>query len=195
MEKHVPTKETDDQEEPEPSKLGYALAKKMGEKMAMWYSQNTPLYTVIARPINVYGPRDHFDTMGHFIPIVIRKFIRAKKEVEIYGSGRQKRSFLYVLDLIEALYLLMKKGGNGEIYNIDSHDEHSVKEIVYSVQKNMNLSRVSINFNTSLPEGSKRRLLDNQKITSLGWKPNHILFNELPGIIRDIQKRYATENN
>ncbi len=193
MEQRAPTKETDDRENPEPSKLGYALAKKMGEKMAAWYSQNTPLYTVIVRPINVYGPRDHFDIMGHFIPTIIRKFIRAKTSIEVYGTGKQKRSFLHVLDLVSALVLLMKKGGNGEIYNIDPQDDHTIKEIVYAVQKAMNLPRISVNFNTSLPEGSKQRLLDNRKILSLGWKPEHFLFNELSDIIKDIQNRYATE--
>jgi UDP-glucose 4-epimerase len=193
MEKRYPTKETDDDEEPEPSKLGYALAKKMGEKMATWYSQNTPLCTIIVRPINVYGPRDHFDTLSHFIPTIIRKFIDAKKNIEIYGTGKQKRSFLHVLDLVDALVLLMNKGKNGEIYNIDSHDDHTIKEIVNAVQKIMSLSRISISYNTSMPEGSKCRLLNNQKIKSLGWKSGYELLHELPTIIKDVQSRYATE--
>lgn len=186
MEKRVPTKETDDAGEPEISKLGYALAKRMGEKLAKWYAVDTDMHTCIARFINVYGTKDNTDTLGHFIPTMIRKFKESDGKVEIFGSGNQCRSFLHVDDAVEALILLAQKGKNGEAYNIDPQDEHSVREIVYAIQKLTDTQDVTVSFNASLPEGSKRRMLDNTKIRAIGWIPKHTLLTSLPELIQEI---------
>lgn len=186
MEKRVPTKEDDVSGEPEKSKLGYALAKRMGENLAFWYSQNTKMQTVIARFINAYGTNDNCDDTGHFIPSIIRKLIHANKQIEIYGSGLQKRSFIHVEDAVIGLLTLATSGKNGEPYNIDPQDEYSIKEVVVEIQKRMQKQDVYLNFNSSLPEGSKRRLLDNRKICKLGWKPKHTLLQSLSEIINDI---------
>lgn len=171
METQVPTPETADSTTPEPSKLGYALAKKMGEHLAWWYSQNTRLKTVIVRFINVYGEADNFDSKGHFIPVMIRKFFDAKKTVEVFGSGNQKRSFLYVEDAVNALLLLEKKGKNGEVYNVDAGEERSVREVVERIAQLFHEKKLRISFNTKKPEGSQRRFLDSSKLRNLGWKP------------------------
>jgi nucleoside-diphosphate-sugar epimerase len=186
MEKRVPTKETDDGDEPENSKLGYALAKRMGEKLARWYANDTDMQTCSARFINVYGTKDNTDMLGHFIPTMIRKMRDSEKTVEIFGSGNQCRSFLHVDDAVSALIRLATKGKNGEVYNIDPQDEHSIKEIVLTLQKIMGKQDVEIVFNTSLPEGSKRRMLDNTKIKSLGWNPIHTLLTSLPELVHEI---------
>jgi len=186
MEERIPTKENDDGGNPEKSKLGYALAKRMGENLAMWYSANSNMKTVIARFINVYGTHDHYDELGHFIPTMIKKFIRADKQVEIFGSGRQKRSFMHVNDAIEGLLILATNGKTGETYNVDAQDEHTVKEIVVEIQKILGKKGIHLVYNQSLPEGSKRRMLDNRKITKLGWKPKHNLLESLSEIVHDI---------
>jgi nucleoside-diphosphate-sugar epimerase len=190
MERRVPTKEEDDGGEPEPSKLGYALAKRMGEKLAEWYSLNNEIHTVRARFINVYGPRDHFDSKGHFIPIMIKKFIDEKITVEVFGSGNQCRSFIHVQDVVSALDVLAQKGKRGEVYNVDSQDEFSVKDVVRLIQKDMKKSSVQLLYNTSLPEGSRRRMLDNSRIKALGWIPKYTLPACLPDVIGDIQRRW-----
>lgn len=191
MVKRLPIKENDDKEEPEDSKLGYALAKRIGERLAIWYSTNSPMKTVVTRFINVYGTRDHFDDLGHFIPMVIRKCYEAHSTIEVFGSGNQKRSFLHVDDAVSALLLLSQKGQDGEVYNIDPQDEHSVKEIVSAVRHIMNKDRVTIQYNTDKPEGSKRRILDNAKIKKLGWNPNHNLIESLPEIVDDVVSRIS----
>ena len=189
MEQRIPTNESDDKGDPEPSKLGYALAKQMGEHLARWCGEIQTMKTVIARFTNVYGPRDHFDKLGHFIPTVIRKFHNSNTSVEIFGSGSQRRSFLHVKDATQALLLLSQKGENGEAYNIDPHDEHSIKEIVFQIRKIMNKTSVDVLFNQKLPEGSKRRLLDNAKIKNLGWVPQRTLMQSLPTLVDDITKQ------
>jgi nucleoside-diphosphate-sugar epimerase len=174
--------------DPEPSKEGYAYAKIMGEKLAQWYGKNTPMKTVIVRPINVYGTGDNFDEMGHFIPTMIKKLLLAKRGVNVFGSGNQKRSYLAVGDLIEGLLLLAAKGKNGDTYNIDAQEEHSVKEIVLKIKKHIKKD-VAIHFDKTKPEGSKRRMLDTTKIRSLGWTPKHTLIDTIPALIADIEKR------
>jgi nucleoside-diphosphate-sugar epimerase len=192
MEGHIPTKESDDGGQPELSKLGYALAKRAGENLARWYAQNSRIHTVIARFVNVYGTRDNFDNLGHFIPTIIRKFINSDTSVEVFGSGNQRRSFLHVEDAVRALLLLAQKGTNGHAYNIDPQDEHTVKEIVLAVQKIMHKQNVRLIFNRQKPEGSKRRMLSNDKITHIGWKPTYTLLDSLPEIIHDVVSRTAS---
>ncbi len=172
MEEQIPTPEDADTSNPEPSKIGYALAKKMGENLAQWYALNTPLQTVISRFINVYGENDHYDEKGHFIPIMIRKFFEATDEVEVFGSGDQKRSFLYVMDAVKALVLLAEKGENGGVYNVDSGDEKSIREVVNMIQSLTGKNNLKIHFDRTKPEGSQRRLLDSSKLQKLGWRPS-----------------------
>jgi len=189
MENQVPTPEDADTSNPEPSKLGYALAKKMGENLAGWYAENSQLKTVVARFINVYGENDNFDDKGHFIPVMIRKFLEAKKEVQVFGSGKQKRSFLYVADAVEALLALEKKGKNGEPYNIDAGEEHSVKEVVEHISQLLGMPRLKIIYDTTKPEGSQRRLLDSSKLEKLGWSPQVSFEIGLKKTVEDIKKK------
>lgn len=177
MEKHVPTPETADTTEPEPSKVGYALAKKMGEKLAGWYYQNTGMETVCVRFINVFGEDDNYDQMGHFIPVMVRKFIEAKDSVTVFGSGKQSRSFIYVADAVNALLLLAEKGVAGEVYNVDSNSEKSVVEVVKEIEGYFKEKKLKINFDLTKPEGSQRRMLDSSKLKKLGWEAR-ISFSE-----------------
>ena len=133
MDNQVPTPETADTSNPEESKLGYALAKKMGENLAVWYGQNTDMETLRVRFINVYGEKDNFDEKGHFIPVMVRKFIEAKKTVNVFGSGNQKRSFMHVDDAVNGLLVIAEKGVSGEVYNVDSNNEKSIKEVVFLI--------------------------------------------------------------
>lgn len=189
MENQVPTPETADTNNPEPSKLGYALAKKMGEYLAFWYTQTTKIHTVTARFINVYGEGDNIDDKGHFIPSVIKKFILAKKSVTIFGSGNQKRSFLYVGDAVGGLLTLSTKGKRGEAYNIDAGEEYSVRDVVVRIQKQLNKQSLRVVYDRTKPEGSKRRLLDASKIRALGWQPHASFTEGLRRTIVDISSR------
>lgn len=174
MENSIPTPEDADTTDPEPSKLGYALAKQVGEKLASWYYENQGLETVSVRFINVYGEQDNYDQMGHFIPVMIRKFIEAKDTVQVFGSGNQKRSFMYVGDAVDALLLLAEKGKAGDVYNVDSNEERSVREVVELIALQFADKKLKIFYDTSMPEGSQRRMLDSSKIRKLGWKPQTV---------------------
>jgi len=190
-----PMKETEDSGEPEPSKIGYALAKKMGERLAVWYAQNTPLETVRARFINVYGENDHFDDLGHFIPVITKKILLSKNSVHAFGDGKQKRSFLYVDDAVNALLLLMEKGRNGDVYNIDAEDEHSVKDVIESIKKIAHKEQIKIMYDKTQPTGSTRRILDSSKIRSLGWTPQTRFEKGLQKTVADIAQKIHHEHH
>lgn len=192
MEEQVPTPETADTANPEPSKLGYALAKKMGENLANWYYQDVGLNTIRVRFINVYGEDDNFDQMGHFIPVMIRKFIEATDQVVVFGSGKQQRSFLYVDDAVNALLLLAEKGMAGEVYNVDSNCEKSVAEVVDQISLQFNEKKLEIVFDKSKPEGSQRRMLDSQKLRKLGWEPKTSFEVGLKKTIKNLKKILIT---
>lgn len=189
MENEVPTPENADTTNPEPSKLGYALAKKMGENLAVWYNQNTHLETVSARFINVFGENDNSDEKGHFIPVMIRKFIEADSEVEVFGSGNQKRSFIYVEDAVESLLLLAEKGVAGEAYNVDTNNEKSVKEVVEEINNFFPEKKLKIVYNTAKPEGSQRRMLDSSKLRKLGWSSQTPFSLALERTVQDLKKK------
>ncbi|MCB9813395.1 MAG: NAD-dependent epimerase/dehydratase family protein [Pseudomonadales bacterium] len=190
MVNQIPTPESAAGGEPEKSKLGYALAKQMGEYLANWYYKDTGLDTVIVRFINVYGEDDNYDEMGHFIPVVIRKFIEADKKVEIFGSGNQKRSFIYVDDVVNALLVLAERGVAGEVYNVDSNCEKTVKEVVELIAKFFNDKKLKIFYDTTKPEGSQRRMLDSSKLRSLGWKSKTEFKIGLYSTIQNIYEKF-----
>jgi len=191
MDNQVPTPETADISCPEPSKLGYALAKKMGENLAYWYSQNTCLETVCVRFINVYGENDNYDEKGHFIPVMIRKFIEADEQVNVFGSGNQMRSFMHVSDAVEALLIVAEKGISGEVYNVDSNNEKSIKDVVNLIEQSFKNKKLRIIFDKTKPEGSNRRILDSSKLKKLGWKPQVKFEEGLSLTINDIVSKFS----
>lgn len=191
MEEQVPTPETADTTEPEPSKIGYALAKKMGEKLAGWYYHNTGMETVCVRFINVFGEDDNFDQMGHFIPVMVRKFIEAKESVTVFGSGKQSRSFIYVSDAVNALLILAEKGVAGEVYNVDSNSEKSVAEVVKEIEGFFKEKKLKLNFDLTKPEGSQRRMLDSSKLKRLGWEAKTSFSEGLKKTIESIKSNLS----
>jgi nucleoside-diphosphate-sugar epimerase len=195
MDYQVPTPEDADTTSPEESKLGYALAKKMGEHLSIWYNSNNKIDTFIARFINVYGENDSYDAKGHFIPVMIRKFIESTEVVNVFGSGNQRRSFMYVEDAVAGLLVIAEKGSPGEVYNVDSGCERSVKEVVMEIVNYFNDKELEVFFDITKPEGSKRRMLDSSKLSSLGWNPKISFEVGLKRTVEDIIKNYNEKND
>jgi dTDP-glucose 4,6-dehydratase len=127
--------------------------------------------------------------MGHFIPMMIRKVLSTEKELIVFGSGNQKRSFIYVDDVVSALLLLLEKGKSGEVYNIDGQEEKSVREVVEMIIRQLKKKNLLVKYDKTLPEGSQRRMLDNSKLKKLGWKPQTHFSIGLKRTVADIQSR------
>jgi GDP-L-fucose synthase len=134
-------------------------------------------------PTNLYGINDKFDEKdSHVIPALIKKFHNAKinkdKYVTVWGSGNIYRDFLYVDDLSEAILKVFKlsKKKYEEItknishINVGSGKELTIKKLVYKIKSIVNYNG-KIRFNTSMPDGMRKKLLDITRIKKLGWKP------------------------
>jgi GDP-L-fucose synthase len=124
-------------------------------------------------PTNLYGPNDNYDlNNSHVLPAMIRKFHEAKVEekdkVEIWGTGTPKREFLYVDDLADACYHLMLNYNNSEIVNIGTGQDVTIAELAVVI-KNIVGFEGDIYFNTEMPDGTPRKLLDVSKLKNLAW--------------------------
>ena len=152
----------------------YAVAKIAGMKMAEFYTKQFNVNFISAMPTNLYGPGDNYDLQNsHVLPALIRKFHEAKETnssaVEIWGTGKPKREFLYVDDLAEACIFLMKNYDENQFLNIGTGEDISISDLA-NIIKNIVGYSGELKFNKDKPDGTPRKLLDVSKINSLGWK-------------------------
>lgn len=159
----------------EPTNEAYALAKISGIKMCQSYNRQYGTRYISVMPANLYGINDRFDEYNsHVIPAIIIKFHKAKTEnlpfVELWGTGKPLREFLYVDDMAEACVHLMHHYDGNEPVNIGSGMEISIKELA-EIIRDVTGYKGDIVFDSSKPDGTPRRVLDNSKITAMGWKP------------------------
>ena len=154
----------------------YAIAKIAGIKLCQAYRRQYGCNFISAMPTNLYGPGDNFDlTSSHVIPALIRKFhdsrSTANGEVEVWGTGSAMREFLHVDDLAKAcLYLLEHYSGDSHI-NVGTGVDLSIRELAETIRSIVNPDAV-INWDSSKPDGTPRKLLDISRLRSLGWEPS-----------------------
>ena len=158
----------------EPTNEPYAIAKIAGLKMCEYYKEQYGCNFISAMPTNLYGSNDNFDPKtSHVFAALIKKFhdakIKNQSNVELWGSGSPKREFLHVDDLANALIFLMKKYNSKETINVGTGEDISIKELSRSMQNIIGFNG-EIKWNTKMPEGTPRKLLDVSKINNLGWK-------------------------
>jgi GDP-L-fucose synthase len=158
----------------EPTNDAYAIAKIAGIKMCQSFNQQWGTNYISVMPTNLYGINDNYDlNNSHVLPAMIRKFHEAKLEgkdrVEIWGTGTPKREFLYVDDLAEACHHLMLNYNGSEIVNIGTGQDVTIAELAVSI-KNIVGFEGDIYFNTEMPDGTPRKLLDVSKLKDLGWE-------------------------
>ena len=160
----------------------YAIAKiaaiKLCESLYEQYDNN--FYSIM--PCNMYGPRDNFDLKSsHVLPALIRKVHEAKESgadsIEVWGSGKPLREFLYVEDLAEAICFCLKNVNASDIYkqdishlNCGSNKEISILELT-SLIKNIIVYKGDITFDSSKPDGTYRKKMDNTRISKIGFNP------------------------
>lgn len=152
----------------------YAIAKIAGISMCQSYNRQYGTNFISVMPTNLYGPNDNFDReTSHVIPALIRKFNDAKetgeKTVLLWGTGAPKREFLHVDDLAAACLFLMDNYNSGDIINIGSGKDLTIRELASIVQK-VTGYKGKIVWDKSKPDGTPRKLLDVKKIHALGWK-------------------------
>ena len=158
----------------EPTNDAYAIAKIAGIKMCQDFNKQYSTNFISVMPTNLYGPGDNYDlNNSHVLPAMIRKFHEAKvngtEKVEIWGTGTPKREFLYVDDLADACLFLMNNYNDSEIVNIGTGQDVTIAELAIGISKIVEYDG-EIYFNTEMPDGTPRKLLDVSKLKDLGWQ-------------------------
>jgi GDP-L-fucose synthase len=151
----------------------YAIAKIAGIKMCQAYNRQYGTNFISVMPTNLYGPHDNFDLQSsHVLPALIRKFIDARKaaapSVSVWGTGSPKREFLFVDDLADAVVFLMNHYDNGDIVNIGTGKDITILELATLIKEETDF-KGSLEFDSTKPDGTPRKLLDVSKINGLGW--------------------------
>lgn len=149
---------------PEETNAPYGLAKKMLLVQAQAYRAQYNFNAVYLLPVNLYGPRDNFNPKSsHVIPALLKKFIEAKEGkipyVEVWGTGKATREFLFVEDAAEGIVLAAERYEKGEPVNLGSGMEISIKDLVNLIARLVDY-RGEIRWDPSKPDGQPRRMLD-----------------------------------
>jgi GDP-L-fucose synthase len=164
----------------------YAIAKIAGILMCKSYNRQHGTNFIAAMPTNLYGPGDNFDLQSsHVLPAWIRKFHAAKvagqASVELWGTGNVRRELLYVEDLADALVFLMNHFDAGReredekmFVNIGLGEDIVLRDLAELVRGIVGYSG-AITWNSSMPDGTPRKLLDVGRLHALGWKAQHAL--------------------
>jgi len=154
----------------EPTNDAYATAKIAGIRMCRAYRQQYGFNAISLMPTNLYGPNDNFDLLNsHVLPAMIRKFHEATDEVTLWGDGSAMREFLHVDDLAEACYTCMVKYDEPEPINIGTGEDVTIKELAETVADVVGNRKIK--WDTSKPNGTPRKVLNVNKLKSLGWNP------------------------
>ena len=158
----------------EPTNSPYAMAKltaiEMGSALAIQYGHKI----INLMPTNLYGPNDSFsETNSHVIPGLIYRMhkskINSQNNFKVWGTGKPLREFLYVDDLADSINFIIQNNIEEEILNVGSGEEVSIRDLVNKIKEVVNYDG-EIYFDSSIPDGNPRKLLNSSKINNLGWK-------------------------
>jgi GDP-L-fucose synthase len=152
----------------------YAIAKIAGIKLCQAYRKQYGFNAISLMPTNLYGPGDNFDLMNsHVLPALIRRFHEGKinnaDAVEVWGSGKPFREFLYIEDMAEACCFLMQHYDDESIVNIGMGEDISIKALAELIKDIVGFQG-EINFNATKPDGTPKKVTDVTKLNSLGWQ-------------------------
>jgi len=159
----------------EPTNEWYAIAKIAGIKLCQAYRRQYGCDFISAQPTNLYGPEDNFHPEhSHVIPALIIKAHAAKiagdAQMEVWGSGRPYREFLYVNDLADALVFIMQHYSAESHINVGTGDEVTIGELAQTIIDAVGFQGELV-FDSSRPDGPPRKIMDSSMLMELGWKP------------------------
>jgi GDP-L-fucose synthase len=159
----------------EPTNEAYAIAKIAGVKLIQAYRRQYGRSWIAAMPTNLYGPGDNFDLeSSHVLPALLRRFHEAKvsgsNSMSAWGTGSPRREFLHVDDLAQACLFLLENYDDEIPINIGCGTDITIKELTELVAGVVGFTG-NIEWDSSKPDGTPRKLLDTSRINNLGWKP------------------------
>jgi GDP-L-fucose synthase len=178
----------------EPTNQWYAIAKIAGIKLCEAYRLQHNADFVSVMPTNLYGPGDNYHPQDSHVPAaLVRRFHEAKisgaASVAVWGTGTPQREFLAVDDLADACVFVMQSYSNLEFLNIGTGQDTTIADFARLVADVVGY-RGKIEFDTSRPDGTPRKLLDVSRINALGWRATIALREGLQRMYADFQARY-----
>ena len=152
---------------PEETNAPYGLAKKMMLVQAQAYRAQYGFNAIYLLPVNLYGPGDNFDpASSHVIPALIKKVYDAKKEnrdyIDVWGTGKASREFLYVEDAAEGIALATERYDGSEPVNLGAGKEITIKDLIETICRIMDF-KGELRWDVSKPDGQPRRMLDTSR--------------------------------
>jgi GDP-L-fucose synthase len=146
-------------------------------------------------PTNLYGPNDNYSLQtSHVLPALIRKFHEAKlnnePSVVMWGTGQPRREFLHADDLADACYFLMQHYNEAGFVNIGTGEDITIKDLALLI-KNVVGYAGNIEHDLSKPDGTPRKLMDVQKLNTLGWKAQTALREGIEKVYREFAQLHA----
>ena len=182
----------------EPTNEPYAIAKIAGVKMVESANRQFGKKWVSLMPTNLYGPNDNFDlTSSHVLPALIRKFHEAKEAraagrdavVTLWGHGTARREFLHVDDAANACLVMMESGATG-LFNVGYGSDVTIRELADTVARVVEYDG-PVEWDTSKPDGTPRKLMDSSLIREKGWEPRIPLEEGIAATYRWYLAEYA----
>ena len=178
----------------EPTNEAYAIAKIAGIKLCHAMNQQYGTDFLSVMPSNLYGPNDNYHPEnGHALPMLLRRIHEAKEAgadiVTVWGTGKPMREFLYSEDLANACLFLLEKCSAkdiGELINIGTGLDCTIEELAETIKEVVGFNG-SLNFDTSKPDGTMRKVVDTTKINNLGWKSEVSLREGLKKTYKDFR--------
>jgi GDP-L-fucose synthase len=172
----------------EPTNEAYAIAKISGLELCKFYRRQYGCDFISAMPTNLYGINDNFDlNSSHVLPALVRKFHEAKTnrapEVELWGTGKPLREFLYVDDLADALLHLMQHYSEETHVNVGTGEDISIHDLALLIKDVVGYDG-RLRYDSTKPDGTPRKLLDVTKLHQTGWQHN-------TSLREGIEKMYA----
>jgi len=173
----------------------YALAKISGLKLVQAYREQYGHSWISTMPTNMYGPGDNYDLENsHVLPAMIRKFhdakVQGKASVTLWGTGSPMREFLHSDDLGRACIYLLENYDDEVAINVGTGKDISIKELAELIKQVVGFDG-SIEWDSSKPDGTPRKLLDVSRIQSLGWEPTFSLRQGIESTYQSYLKNHA----
>jgi GDP-L-fucose synthase len=173
----------------------YAIAKIAGIKMCDAYRSQYGCNFISVMPTNLYGPNDNYSLQtSHVLPALIRKFHEAKlnnePSVVMWGTGQPRREFLHADDLADACYFLMQNYNEAGFVNIGTGEDITIKDLALMIKDVVDYSG-NIDHDLSKPDGTPRKLMDVQKLNTLGWTAQTALRQGIEKVYREFAQLHA----
>ncbi|HUC92016.1 MAG TPA: GDP-L-fucose synthase [Paenibacillus sp.] len=153
----------------------FSIAKIAGMKMCESFNKQYGTYFLSVIPTNLYGLNDNFDPdSSHVLAALMKKIHEAKlgglDQIEVWGTGKPLREFLYVDDFADACSFLLNQDSDISLINIGSGEEYTIADLAHQLQEVAGYNG-GIRFDATKPDGAMRKLLDSSKLFDMGWRP------------------------